>query len=197
MVLPYNNNTPQANQVVAATQAPILQNFQSIDTTLNNVNTGGNFTQVLMQNGAAPLAGGTLPGNPSGIYHMVNGGASSISFNGIPLPWFANSVGDFPLMPDLQNTVNNWGFKIGKMILNFGKSLIAQGSSSVVVTWQIPFTTAGVSVFMTTKTSGSGSSASTKTTSADFTGLTQGTFSCYGGVLGSGNLEFWYLSIGY
>lgn len=138
MPLNYNNNTPQASQVQSQTQAPILENFQSIDTTFNNTNTGGNFTQMLLQNVATALSGGTLPADPKSIYHAVNG-ANDPAFNGHPLPFFANSQGDFPLLPDVKISGNNAGFKIGNVIFNFGQ--VASTNAGVAVTFAFPMNT--------------------------------------------------------
>ena len=113
MSLSFNPNTPGASDIVAVTQPLIQTNFQSLNTAFNSTNTGGNFTQYAMQNVHAVLSGGTLPANPLGIFHMVNG---ANFFTGIPLPYFANSQGDFPLLPDVKTVVNDNGFKFGNVV---------------------------------------------------------------------------------
>jgi len=52
MVLPYNSNVPQGPQTISSSQAPILQNFQSIDSAFNETS-GNAFTKYHLQ---APLA---------------------------------------------------------------------------------------------------------------------------------------------
>lgn len=79
MSLPYNNNTPQASQVVAQTQAPILANFQSIDTAFNgptgSASGGGNFTTYSLQNTTASYA--AKPVNPIGSLHTIASSAGN------------------------------------------------------------------------------------------------------------------------
>ena len=135
MSIPFNASTPQAAQTVAQTQPLLLQNNSSIGTVFNNTNTGGNFTQYLMQNVAAALSGGSLPSNPMGIWHMVNG---ANTFSGVPIPYFANSAGDYPLLPDLKTAPNTFGFKIGNIIVNYGK--VSGSSNTLSITYSIPFT---------------------------------------------------------
>lgn len=152
MPLSYNNNVPQGSQTVASTQSPILVNFQSIDTTCNNVNTGGNFTQYATQGVAAALSGGTLPADPVGIFHSVNGANAMLNH---PIPYYANSQGDFPLLPDLKTSGTNFGFKIGSIIFNFGTVTIV-ASNTGTATFAIAFTSGtsyGMSVFPTSGSS--------------------------------------------
>ncbi len=79
MVLSYNNNTPQANQSVASTQAPILTNFQSLDSAFNGQtgggSGGGNFTTYSIQNTTASFV--SKPVNPIGILYSLVGGGSA------------------------------------------------------------------------------------------------------------------------
>lgn len=133
MSLPYNNNVPQASQTIASSQDPIQKNFASIDTAFNDGSGIGNFTKYAMQNvGNLTVA----PVDPIGVYHTQNG---ANFFLNKPIPFFANSSGDFPLMPDLKTSGSNFGFKIGNIIVNYG-SVTSGGGNTVVVTVAIPFT---------------------------------------------------------
>ena len=73
MPLSYNNNTPQSSQTVASTQAPILTNFQSIDSAFNSpvggVTGGGNFTSYSFQ--ATTTSFTAKPVNPIGVLSTV------------------------------------------------------------------------------------------------------------------------------
>ena len=73
MPLSFNANVPQASQTIATTQAPILTNFQSIDTAFNGQGGGGagggNFTTYSFQNVTANFA--SKPTNPVGILYAV------------------------------------------------------------------------------------------------------------------------------
>lgn len=95
MPLSYNSNTPQASQTVASTQAPILTNFQSVDSAFNNptggVTGGGNFSSYSLQNTTTNFT--AKPTNPVAVLHTV------ASTNGNPeLAWInnVNSVGAGP-----------------------------------------------------------------------------------------------------
>ena len=66
MVLPYNPNVPQGPQIIAQTQAPILQNFQSIGSAFNEAG-GNNFTKVQMQ---APLVTDPVTAVNSGVVFL-------------------------------------------------------------------------------------------------------------------------------
>ena len=93
MPLSYNANTPQGSQSVSSTQAPILTNFQSIDSAFNNnaAGGGGNFAQYSVQNVATSFA--AKPTNPLGTLYTI------ASTNGNPeLSWInnVNSVGAGP-----------------------------------------------------------------------------------------------------
>jgi hypothetical protein len=87
MTLSYNNNTPLASQTVASTQAPILTNFQSIDSAFNapvgGVTGGGNFCSYSLQ--ATTTSFTAKPINPIGVLSTV------ASTNGNPeLAWINN-----------------------------------------------------------------------------------------------------------
>lgn len=73
MPLSYNSNTPQASQTVASTQAPILTNFQSIDSAFNSpiggVTGGGNFTSYSLQ--ATTTSFTLAPVNPVGVIYTT------------------------------------------------------------------------------------------------------------------------------
>lgn len=129
MVLIYNNNTPQAAQTIASSQSEILTNFQSIDTAFNDANPL-TFTKYAMQNVNSVAA----PADPIGILHMLNG---SNFFLNKPIPYFRNSVGDYPLLPDIKTVSNDKGFVFGNVIVNFG--IVTLSAASNLVTLAIPF----------------------------------------------------------
>jgi hypothetical protein len=89
MSLPYNPNVPQAAQTIAATQSPIQQNFNSIDTAFNGVTSGGagtgtNFIKYAIQNTTANFA--AKPVNPVGMIYTLS------SSSGNPeLAWINNT----------------------------------------------------------------------------------------------------------
>lgn len=88
----YTNNVPQANQQIAATQGPILANFQFIQTDAQvehifNGNTGplsvaqaeGTHIQASMCNQNDPVA---LPTGTNGIYYVSGGVPKYYNTNG-------------------------------------------------------------------------------------------------------------------
>lgn len=100
--MPYTPNTPQANQQIASTQAPILNNFTFIQTDAQqehifNGNTGplgatqleGTHIQASMPN--QNLLSGSLPTGTNGVYYVNNGNATF--YNGtLNLPLFTSFV---------------------------------------------------------------------------------------------------------
>lgn len=95
MPLSFNPNTPGASQVVSVTQAPIQQNFQSLDSAFNSpvggVTGGGNLSSYSIQNTITSFV--SKPVNPIGVFHTIS------SANGNPeLAWInnINSIGSGP-----------------------------------------------------------------------------------------------------
>lgn len=117
MAIPWNGNIPQPSNLISVSQGQILTNNQTVDSVFNDA-TNGNFTKFLVQamgSIATPVV------DPVSAYHTVAG--TGTTFSGKPLPFFKNSVGDYPLMPDLQASGTSYSFKIGNLIIKFGKAL--------------------------------------------------------------------------
>lgn len=120
MVLPYNNNVPQGSQTIASTQAPILQNTQSIDAAFNDT-ANGNFTKYVFQNVGTPSGG--APADPISILHTIADtfGKPQLKFtnsNNSGQYTLGATTGSIPLM--------------GGIILKWGQSAGGAGSISVL-----------------------------------------------------------------
>lgn len=121
----FDPTIPNATHFVSADQPQITINFSQLNSIFDidhvkyndaTVGNRGKHKQVSLIAPVAAVGAGT-----EGIIHTVNGVATSVSFNGIPLPFFSNSVGDLPMIPDILKGVgNDWSCKIGKLIFNFG-----------------------------------------------------------------------------
>lgn len=129
----YNPSTPNSTDLISATQAPIKTNFTQLDaqfgvdhTPFNNggVNGDGHHTQVTLN---APVS--ASPTGTQAIYHSVNG---ANFFNGVPIAYFANSMGDYPLLPDLKTSGTQYAFKIGNIIVNYGSITIPQNTIQTI-----------------------------------------------------------------
>lgn len=91
--MPYTNNVPQANQTIAATQAPILGNFSYIDTAMkidhawngNEINSQapGTHQKVSFPNQASDITG-ALPTGISSIMYAIGG--NIFAWNGQKCP---------------------------------------------------------------------------------------------------------------
>jgi len=126
-------NIPQPTDLISNSQAQILTNNTSINTVFNDV-TNGTFSKMVLQNVGA--LGALL--DPLSAYHAVNG--TGPTFTGHPLPFFKNSVGDFPLMPDLQVSGTTYSFAIGNIIFKFGS--VVGAANNTTITFATPFPTA-------------------------------------------------------
>lgn len=73
MALPFNPGVPQGSDPISQTQAPILQNFQSLNSAFNGTLAGSNFTKYDLQTTTANFA--VKPINPHGVLHTI---ASSV-----------------------------------------------------------------------------------------------------------------------
>jgi hypothetical protein len=129
----YNPSTPNSTDLISATQAPIKTNFTQLNTQFgvdhtpfNNggVNGDGHHTQVTLN---APVS--VSPTGTQAIYHSVNG---ANFFNGVPIAYFANSMGDYQLLPDLKSSGTQHAFKIGNIIINYGTISLPPNSLSTV-----------------------------------------------------------------
>ena len=125
----FDPNVPQGNQQIRSTQSPIQTNFNLIGAAFNDA-TNGDFTKYIMNN----VGTVSLPIDPDGVWHMRNG---ANFFLNRPLPYFSNSQGDFPLMPDLRTSTTNYGFTFGNIIVNFGS--VAATKVGVLVTFAVAF----------------------------------------------------------
>lgn len=129
----WNGSIPQPGDLISVSQGELLTNNQTVNTVFNDAS-NGNFTKVYLQNVGTVAV---TPSDPTSVFHALNG--TGTTFNGKPIPYFLNSVGDFPLLPDLQTTGTNNGFKIGNIIVNYGNASSA-GGTTISVTFKIPFT---------------------------------------------------------
>lgn len=125
MVLPYNDNVPQGSSIIASTQAPILQNFQSIASAFNDT-TAGNFTKYDIQNVSAPAA----PVNPVSVLHTVNDSL------GNPQLFFRNSVVDGQVTGPVLVAQNGYSVLFGGLIIQWGLRPSGPGTT---VAYPIPF----------------------------------------------------------
>jgi hypothetical protein len=113
------SNIPQPTDLISNSQPQILTNNASINTIFNDM-TNGNFTKFLMQN-VGTIASLT---DPVSALHAING---ANFFSGHPVPYFKNSVGDYPLMADLLTSGTAYSFQIGPMIIKFGVVTLGAG----------------------------------------------------------------------
>jgi len=134
--MPYDNTIPSASHTPAQDQGPMMSNFYQIGQSYNQdhvpLNSGTNVglhTQVSL---AAPAT--ASPAGSVSVFHSTNG--MGTIFNGIPIPFFANSTGDYPMIPDLQGAPEKGSFKIGPLIVNYGSySGYTPGSLSFLTTF--------------------------------------------------------------
>jgi hypothetical protein len=194
----YDNNIPQANDLISQSQAQILENFSQLDTQYSGdhvafsaATNNGEHTKVSFSNVSAPGAQ-TDPKSVLYTKSPVGGIFSHV------LPFFRNQSAELNVLPDLSNTGTNYSFSLGQIIFNFGSGVIASGTSSLTVSWKTPFTTNLLTVLCTKNGNGIGSSGNTVTMNANASAspLTQCNFVSQS-TLSSGNLPFYYLAIGY
>lgn len=140
----YNAAIPQSNNNISVSQGNILENFSQLNTIFakdhytwddNTAANRGWQKQVTFPSAIAAGAPGA-----SGIIHTVLGTAFSQKFNGIQVPFFSNSAGDFPMMGDpIKGAGNDFSFKIGGIIFNCGFNSVG-ATSSTTVTFNTPVT---------------------------------------------------------
>lgn len=118
MVLPYNNNVPQGSQTIASTQAPILQNIQSIDAAFNDT-TAGPFTKYEIQNTSTIAA----PVDPISILHTIADTFGKPQLNFLN----SNNTSQYTLNATTGSIVLMNG-----IILKWGQAAGASGVNSVV-----------------------------------------------------------------
>lgn len=112
MPVTWNGNIPASTDFISTSQGQIQTNNQSIATVFNEG--ANNFFKMAMQ-GVGTLASVT---DPVSAIHAING--AGITFNGKPIPYFKNSVGDFPIIPDIQGGSPTFHFYIGNLLVYFG-----------------------------------------------------------------------------
>lgn len=186
MSVVWNANIPQPTDLISTSQGQILQNNQAINSVFNDT-TNGVFTKLAFQDE------GTIASvlDPISVLHAING--TGITFNGHPIPYFKNSVGDFPLIGDVTLTTtatqSNYYFKIGNIQINYGT---VNGTSVQTYTITFPNAYTSTSSFVVvTNQSGTGTTATdnrvnnTSTTTSVITALNLGTRS------------YTYIAIGY
>jgi len=195
----FDPTIPNTNHFVSADQPQITINFGKLNDIFdidhvkyNDLIVGnrGKHKQVSLIAPVAAAGAGT-----ESIIHSVNGVASSVSFNGIPLPFFANSVGDLPMIPDILKGVgNDWSCKIGKLILNFGFNVTNGGNPNAsAITFNQAYTSnATVLSVLCVRTGASyATNSDIQAISPISTGFSARTF------VTSGAVNFYYLAIGY
>jgi hypothetical protein len=137
----YTPNIPQPGDNISGSQNQILENFQTANTAFGSDHTAFDVVASQGKHKQVTLIQNTAPGatvDPASIIHSVLG--TGTIFLNKPLPFFRNSLGDYPLMPDLKVVGSNYGFKIGNIIINFGGNTITIGNTTVTSTWAIPYT---------------------------------------------------------
>ena len=195
----FDPTIPNATHFVSADQPQITINFGQLNTIFDidhvkyndaTVGNRGKHKQVTLIAPVAAAAAGT-----EGIVHSVNGVASSVSFNGIPLPFFSNSVGDFPIFPDiLKGAGNDWSCKIGKLIFNFGfNTTNGANPNTRAITFNQAYTASSTLLNVSCTRSGASYSnlSDMQVISAVSTGFSARTS------LTAGAQDFYYLAIGY
>jgi hypothetical protein len=168
----YNPATPNAIDLISATQQPIKDNFFQLNAqfgidhqafSTGGVNGDGTHKQVTFD---LPVVAAPT-GNVS-ILHTVFG---SNFFTGVPIAYFANSMGDYPLMPDLKTSGTFNSFQLSNIIVNYGT--FPSSGSPQLITYPIGFSNTGyaivffgnsttASLVTTLKTTGSITVASTQ-----------------------------------
>ena len=125
------SSIPQPTDLISNSQPQILANNTSINSIFNDA-TNGNFTKYLLQNV------GTIASviDPISALHAING--TGVTFNGHPLPYFKNSVGDYPMIPDLKATGTDYSFQIGNMIVKFGSQTGCNNNTNINYTTAFP-----------------------------------------------------------
>lgn len=124
MSITWNASIPQPADAVSTSQGQLLDNNKAIAAVFNDV-TNGIFTKYLLQNV------GTLASlvDPVSALHAQNG--TGANFTGHPVPYFKNSVGDFPLMPDVTGTTSAFFFQLGKVLVYFGYVTLSGTSATI------------------------------------------------------------------
>jgi hypothetical protein len=186
MSVVWNANIPQPTDLISTSQGQILQNNQSINSVFNDT-TNGVFTKYAFQDE------GTIASvlDPISVLHAING--NGITFNGHPIPYFKNSVGDFPLIGDVVLTTtatqSNYYFKIGNIQINYG-TVNGSSVSTYAITFPNAYTSTSSFVVITVQ-------RGTLTSAADYrvnnTSTTQSVIT----TLNLGTRSYNYLSVGY
>jgi hypothetical protein len=134
----YNPSIPQASDLISNSQSQILANFGQLNTQFgvdhSAFEAGGSNGTGFHKQVTFPAAVVAAPTGVVGIIHDVIAAMGSVSFATKPIPYFANSVGDFPIMPDInKGTGNDFSFQIGKLIVNCGFNTTSAGRTANIV----------------------------------------------------------------
>src|SRR5580704_19523027 len=114
----YDNTIPANGHSASQDYNGIRGNFQQIQTSFSvdhqplasGGRTEGYHKQIhLALQGVQPA-----PVDPVSIIYGLNG--SGIQFSGHPIPFFINSVGSYPMIPDIIGSPGAGSFKIGPLI---------------------------------------------------------------------------------
>lgn len=156
MSLPFNRNTPQGTDVVAATQTPILNNFQSIDSVLNgptgSASGGGNFTTYNIQNTTPNFP--AKPINPIGSLYTV----ASTPGNNPELAWIngVNAQGAGPFTGTQITgggiTAAAWGFMLGgtgALVAGYNCTTVRNSVGNYTIFFTRPFSSANYAPIIT------------------------------------------------
>jgi hypothetical protein len=148
----FDPTIPNANHFISADQPQITINFSQLNSIFDidhikyDDGTAGNrgkHKQVTLIAPVAAAAAGT-----EGIVHSVNG--AGVTFNGVPLPFFSNNLGDYPLMGDLLNTSGtNFSFTLGNIIFKLGTGTFSatNGTKTATISFGSAFPTAIIGVY--------------------------------------------------
>lgn len=143
----FNPQTPQGPDPINQTQPLILQNFQNLGGMITS--SGGTvFSQLRLLNvtSAGDLPNPAVPPDPQSVITAQNGTNPLGQFNNHPILKFVNSLGTFPILPDLVNNNNvlggfDFGFQIGSIKVNFGLTSNYGGNANTIsVVFAVPFT---------------------------------------------------------
>lgn len=138
----YTNSTPQANQQISATQSPILQNFEFLQTgigTEHNFDAGGSGSDMYHLQASMPNISGpeTLPTDTNGMYYVKDGDS-----------WFLANDGTKCQLTLGSATSNGYQW-IGRSLLQWGVlTSVVTGSSAndYTINFPIPFPTSVFSI---------------------------------------------------
>lgn len=195
----YNIGIPASGNTPAHDQPLMMQNTNQIAISyntdhvpLNSGSTVGQHVKVsFSQNGTQALPLGAVS-----VLNMLVGTGSLLSY---AVPNLVSTDGatplTLPMLPDLQTSGTNFGFKFGQLIFNFGSGTILSGATDVSIPYAISFLTGTLVLQISKNQNGTGSSGSSANIAIQVTDNAHANAHSYN-ALPSGNLVFYYLAIG-